>query len=306
MINNKLLKIVVLLIPLVVISFIFKNKTNFILKEKKEERPIIIKILYKGSVLELELEEYIVGVVAGEMPALFHMEALKAQAVASRTYALYRKKEANGKYDLTSTTSNQVYLSVDDMKEKWKSKYDEYKARIQEAVNKTKGEVITYNKEIIDALYFSMSAGKTQDVKSVFKEELDYLKSTESIYDNETLNGYKVEKEISVEDFIRTLSLNCIYQKIDTITYNESGYVKELIICNQTFSGNEFRKKLGLRSANFKININDKILITTYGYGHGVGMSQYGANGYAKAGYSYQEILKHYYTGVEIKKINDV
>ena len=151
-----------------------------------------------------------------------------------------------------------------------------------------------------------MSAGKTQDVKSVFKEDLDYLKSTESLYDNDTLNGYKVEKEISVEEFTRTLSLNCIYPKIDTITYNESGYVKELIICNQTFSGNEFRKKLGLRSANFKININDKILITTYGYGHGVGMSQYGANGYAKAGYSYQEILKHYYTGVEIKKINDV
>ena len=192
------------------------------------------------------------------------------------------------------------------MKDKWGSQYNKYKSRIQESVDKTKNEVITYKGKIIDALYFSMSAGVTQDVQNVFKEELDYLKSTESIYDNESLRGFEVQKEISINDFIKALNLNCINPIVDNISYNDSGYVHEITICNKTYEGNEFRKILNLRSANFKINITNNVIITTYGYGHGVGMSQYGANGYAKSGYNYKEILKHYYTDVEIKSIFDV
>lgn len=306
MINNKkLFLLAVSLIPLVVISFILKDKTNFILSEK--DSPIIyIKTLYDGEVLELELEKYITGVVAGEMPALFNEEALKAQAVASRTYALYRKQNNNGVYDLTSNTTNQVYLDEKALIDKWGSNYKKYMTKIMNAVNETKGEVLTYDNKLIDALYFSMSSGKTQDVKNVFKENLDYLKSTDSIYDNDNLNGFKVLKKISIQEFISSLKLNCSYPIVENIAYNENGYVREISICGEKFEGNEFRKKLYLRSANFKIEITDEVEITTYGYGHGVGMSQYGANGYANAGYSYIDILKHYYTGVEIKDIKNV
>lgn len=304
MINNKkLIFLAVSLIPIVVISFIYKNKTNFILEDDKD---IYIKVKYKDDILKLELENYIEGVVAGEMPALFNIEALKAQAVASRTYALYKKQAKNSIYDLTSDTSNQVYLSDLDLKEKWGKDYQTYKEKIKSAVEQTKGEIMLYDGTLIDALYFSMSAGTTQDVKSVFKEDLSYLKSTESIYDNNSLKGFEVTKTISKSEFISSLGLECKDPYIDEILYNESGYVDKITICDKTYDGNNFRKKLNLRSANFKIDISDNIKITTYGYGHGVGMSQYGANGYANAGLNYIDILKHYYDGIEIKNIKDV
>lgn len=306
MINNKrLFYIAVLLLPIVVISFIFKDKTNFNL-QKKEEKQITIKVLHNNQILKLDLEDYIIGVVAGEMPALFDIEALRAQAVASRTYALYRKKPNNNEYDLTSDTSNQVYLDNEELKIKWQNNYDKYRAKIESAVNSTKGEIMTYNGDVIDALYFSMSSGKTQDVQSVFKENLAYLKSTDSIYDNESIKGFEVKREIASDLFISLLELPCEDIKVDQIEYNSSGYVANIKICDKTFDGNEFRKILSLRSANFKIDINNTVVITTYGYGHGVGMSQYGANGYAKAGLKYREILKHYYKDIEIKNIKNV
>ena len=305
--NKILFYIAVSLVPIAVISFI-NNKTNFNLGKKVNiPSPIItVKILYNGEPIELELEEYIKGVVAGEMPALFDMEALKAQAVASRTYALYRKQHDHGEYDLTSDTSSQVYLSDDDLKNKWGSNYTKYLSRIKEAVKNTEGEVLIYEGKIIDALYFSMSSGKTQDVESVFKENLEYLKSTESIYDNNTIAGFETKKEFDKEDIKKILGLECTNITVDDIEHTQSEYVKEITICGKKFDGNEFRHKLSLRSANFTIELDKKVIITTYGYGHGVGMSQYGANGYAKSGMTYTEILKHYYNGVEIRNIKNV
>jgi len=192
------------------------------------------------------------------------------------------------------------------MQIKWGSDYDKYYNRIKNAVDATHGEVVVYDGKIIEAFYFAMSSGMTQDASAVFNESTDYLKSTVSEYDNEDLNNYEVTKSFEIGEFINILSLNCKSISVDYINYNASGYVDDLSICNTQYDGNKFRDTLGLRSANFKINITSKVDITTYGYGHGVGMSQYGANGYAKNGYTYKDIINHYYQNVEIINLKNV
>ena len=307
--KNKTLSIIaVLMIPFVVISFSFKSdETNFILENKEEKvESIEVNVLVNGEVKNLDLEDYIIGVVAGEMPASFEEEALKAQAVASRSYALYKKNNSQNAYDLTDDTSTQVYITEDDMKKKWGEEYTKYYDKISSAVKSTRGEVATYNGEIIEAFYFAMSSGTTQDSQMVFGESFDYLKSVESIYDNDSLNNYEVEKTFSIDEFKSAIGLDCNPISIDYIDRNESGYVDEISLCSKNFRGIDMRSMLGLRSANFDIEIGENVTITTYGYGHGVGMSQYGANGYAKNGYNYKEILKHYYNNIEITNIYDV
>lgn len=306
--NNKILFfIVVLLFPIVVISFILKkDETNFIL-EKNFDEEITIKILVDGVVQTLSIDDYIIGVVAGEMPASFETEALKAQAVASRTYALYhQKKNESNLYDLTDDISSQVYLTSNEMIAKWGNDYSKYYNKIKNAVADTKDEVIVYDGELIESLYFSMSSGNTQEAKFVFAEDRDYLKSVESPYDNSSLKNYEVETIYKKEDFLKLLNISCKEILIDNITRNDSGYVMNLDVCNTHINGNDFRYKLKLRSANFTIKIADNIIVTTKGYGHGVGMSQYGANGYAQAGYTYKDIIKHYYSEVDIISFSDV
>ena len=299
--NKTFIKLIFILFITAVISFKYKDvETNFNL-EKKDKEPTV-KVLINNEVKTLNLEDYIIGVVAGEMPASFETEALKAQSVASRTYALFKKNNSNGNYDLTDDTNSQVYIDNEAMKTKWKEDYNLYYDKIKKAVLSTKGEVITKDNQIIKAYYFSMSNGNTLDAKEVFKEE-DYLKSVDSIYDNEQINNYKVTTNISKEVFKTKLGINCDPIIIKDIIKNESNYISSINICNKTFSGIEIRKLLNLRSASFDIEVNNDIEITTYGYGHGVGMSQYGANGYAKNGYDYKKILKHYYTNVEITSI---
>lgn len=316
MINNKpLLYIILALLPIALVSFTFKDdETNFNLEKKEadesivipEEKEATIRILTKGTVEELPLEEYIIGVVAGEMPASFDLEALKAQAVASRTYALYKKTSNNGSYDLTDNTNTQVYIDTGDMQNKWGTDFDKYYNKIKDAVNSTKGEVLTYDGNIIEAFYFAMSAGSTNDSMSVFRENRDYLQSVESIYDNESLRDYSATKSFDHNTIIEKLDLDCQSVTVDDIKKSENGYVQSLSVCSKTFSGTDFRMKLGLRSTNMTIEIGNDIKITTRGYGHGVGMSQYGANGYASNGYTYKDILKHYYYGTDISNIKNV
>ena len=299
--NKTFIKLIFILFITAVISFKYKDvETNFNLEKKDKE--ITVKVLINNEVKTLNLEDYIIGVVAGEMPASFEIEALKAQSVASRTYALFKKNNSNGNYDLTDDTNSQVYIDNEAMKTKWKEDYNLYYDKIKKAVLSTKGEVLTKDNQIIKAYYFSMSNGNTQDAKEVFKEE-DYLKRVDSIYDNEQINNYKVTTNISKEEFKTKLGINCDPIIIKDIIKNESNYISTIDICNKTFSGIEIRKLFNLRSSSFDIEVNNDIEITTYGYGHGVGMSQYGANGYAKNGYNYKEILKHYYTNVEITSI---
>lgn len=251
-----------------------------------------------GTVITLSLEEYLIGVVGAEMPASFNIEALKAQAVVSRTYAL-KKIASGGK--LTDTVSTQRYKDNSELRSEWGSSFDTYYQKVKKAVYETKDLAIYYQGNYIDAVYHSTSNGKTEDSVYVWGNSIPYLKSVDSSWDKET-SSYLRETS---QDFNNVLSLLGIDIRDDIsfeiLSRDSSGRVLEIKVGDETFTGVEFRTLLGLRSADFDLVLeNGTLNITTRGYGHGVGMSQYGANGMAKQGYSYEEILKHYYTGVNI------
>ena len=271
------------------------NITNF-------ESEKMIKVSKNSELLELNIDDYLVGVVSCEMPASFEEEALKAGAVAARTYLL-NKLENNNEYVITSTTNDQCYSNAEELKEKWKEDYDKYLSKIQKVVMETHGEYMTYKDEIIKAFYFSTSNGKTENVENVFGEKLDYLVSVNSIYDTNTTQ-FSRTIEIPKNKFLTKLNLdksNTI--EITNVIKNETNRVDKITINDKVFKGTEVRKLLDLRSTDFEIEINnDNVIISTKGYGHGVGMSQYGANELAKMGYDYEKILKHYYTGIKIVK----
>ena len=250
----------------------------------------------------VKLENYVIGVVAAEMPATFSIEALKAQAVASRTFIYEKILNSGVSYDNVTKDQGQAYITVDEMKSKWKDDFDIYFNKIKQAVNDTKGEIIVYNNEPIKAYYFSSSNGKTEDSTFVFGDK-EYLKPVDSSFDSSS-KEYKSEKYISKMDFKNKLGINDDAIIINNIEKNETNHISNITINNQNFSGIDIRKKLDLRSTDFNIeDEGDNIKITTRGYGHGVGMSQYGANYLASCGKSYIEIIKYYYTNVDIKKI---
>ena len=295
--NKKLLYTLVILIPITIISFFFRE-TNFIMQKNKQsvdKYQVNVDTTYK--LLTVNLEEYIIGVVAGEMPALFHEEALKAQAIASRTYLINHLQNNS---TISNTTDDQVYLTKEEMQDKWKEDYDKYYNKIKEAVTATKDLIMYYNNEPIKAYYFSTSNGYTASSMSVFNEQRDYLTSVESPFDQD--NSKTIE--ISKQDFCTKLNIQCNQISITNITKDNSNRVSKITINNKEYKGTQIRKLLSLRSTDFTINIKDTTIeITTKGYGHGVGMSQYGANNMAKLGYTYEEILKYYYQDIEISSI---
>lgn len=305
--NKKLLIVIVVLLPIAVISF-FTTEANFILP-KEEEKKIIeenitvrLKLSSSNEIVEISLEDYIIGVVAAEMPASFHEEAIKAQAIAARSYA-YSKLENI----LTDTVSNQAYIDTSEMKTKWGTSFEEYYKKIKGCVNKTKDMIVTYNGNPVTTYYFAMSNGHTEDSELVFQESKPYLKSVESTWDNEKLNNYKVELRLSKSEFCKKLDIECKEISISNIKKSDSNRVLTLKVNNNDFKGTDFRTKLGLRSTDFEISVtNEYVYITTYGYGHGVGMSQYGANGMASEGATYEEIIKYYYQNTEINNLNNV
>ena len=275
-----------------------KQEDKIIVEEDKTQS---VYIIYDDETINMDLEDYVVGVVACEMPASFDIEALKAMAVASRTFALY-KINTNKNYKLSTTTKDQCYISVDQMKKNWGSSFDKNYEKIKEAVNDTKNQFMTYKDKVIISFYFSISNGYTENCENVFRQKLDYLKSVDSSWDSEY--DYK-EKTVSFteKDFLKKLGINA--DKVDSIKVNKSstGRASSVIVNGKTFKGTNFRTLLGLRSTDVEITRKDnKVYIDTKGYGHGVGMSQYGANAMAKKGYSYDEILKYYYTGVKINE----
>lgn len=259
--------------------------------------PVAIK-RSNGSVVILELEDYIIGVVSAEMPASFHSEALKAQVVAARTYALKAIKD--GKV-LTDTVSTQAYQDNNQLKAKWGSSYNTYYEKVKNAVMATEGLVMKYNDSLINAYYHSTSNGYTEDSTAVFGS-YPYLKSVESPVDK-NVSSYLKTIAMSYEEISNKLGVPITSLSNIKIEHNSSNRVDKIIIDGNVYGGVEFRTKLGLRSTDFELNLNtSNISITTRGYGHGVGMSQYGAHEYAKTGMSYQNILKHYYTGITIEK----
>lgn len=259
-----------------------------------------------GKISKVPLEEYIIGVVSGEMPVSFEIEALKAQAVAARSYVMVEiENSVNREYDVVDTVTNQVYLSNDYLKSVWKESYTQNINKIKEAVLSTKGEYVSYDGKVAHTFFFSTSPGVTENVEEVFSTKLDYLRSTDSSWDKDS-PVYETVKKFTLSDFYKKLGLSYsdnLIIKIEKTT--STGRVKELKINNKIISANEVCSKLALRSTYFSIEQKGKeVIIKNKGYGHGVGMSQYGAQGMAKAGYKYDEILKHYYKNTEIKKID--
>lgn len=305
-----LITIIVVLIPIVVISFIDDNKANFILEEKpliekEETKHTIIKLKDNDKIIELELEDYVIGVVACEMPALYEKEALKAQALAARTFVLKRLKNNTKKHTIKNGTSDQCYHSKTIMKKKWGKNYNKYYNKIKEAVIETKDEYMTYKDEIITAFYFSTSNGYTEYSQNVFVSSKPYLVSVASDWDKENVD---YEKTVNFKEKAFLTKLEQDKEKIENIeiiSRYKTNRVKKVKVNDITYTGVEFRTLLGLRSTDFDIKIkNNKVYITTRGYGHGVGMSQYGANKMAQLGYTYEEIVKYYYKNIEIKKYN--
>jgi stage II sporulation protein D len=282
------------------------------------EEPKMIKVYNAktNQVMKIDFEEYLKGVVASEMPANFNEEALKAQAVTARTYLLYRLKkypdgqtEHNGAPVCTSTHC-QVWTSKDDLiashEEGW---YKQYWGKIENSVNSTKGQILTYEGKVIEPLFHSTSGGKTENSEDVFSSSVPYLKSVESPYEGEAPKLHDSVK-MTVDEFINKIKsaygdLNItrdnLKEKVQLGQVSKGGKIKTIYIDGTEVTGRDMRSLFNLNSTDFSfVQSGDEIEILTTGYGHGVGMSQWGADGMAENGYNYQQILKHYFTGTEI------
>lgn len=262
------------------------------------------------KITEMKADEYILGVVSGEMPALFETEALKAQAVAAYTYACYNRNiRKNENYDLsTDPSDSQCYITVEEANTRWGKKAEEYTKKIKSAIKEVSGYAITYNGEEILAVYHAISAGKTRNCKDVWGKEYPYLQSVDCSFDKNAEN-YKTEICLSAKEVKEKLK-NLVSFKGKAKNYFgktskcEAGYVKEISICEQNIEALEIREALNLRSNCFDVKYADgNFIFTVYGYGHGVGMSQNGANELAKDGKNFKEILNHFYTDCNIEKI---
>lgn len=263
-----------------------------------------------NEVLTLTDEEFLIGAVAAEMPPSYEIEALKAQCVA--TYTCYAKKRAderanpheelNGADFSADLSKKQIYLTPDRMKEDCGESYDEIYSKYKGVVESVRGEALTYKGELITCTYFAISSGKTDSFKDIFGEDLPYLTAVSSPYDVFAPN-YKSEKNISSEYFKKAFEGSSeevdFSEKADKwigdIIFTDSGSVKSIKIGGVEFSGSKVRELLGLRSTCFEVEYDDGFKFEVKGYGHNVGMSQYGANEMAKEGVKYRGILEHYY-----------
>lgn len=270
-----------------------------------------------GKVEEISAFDYVVGAVCAEMPATFEPEALKAQAVAAYTYAIRQREKAkstpdselNGAYFSNDSSKYQAYFTENQAKQYYGENYEQYIEKIKEAVKNTSGEYLAYEDEPIIAAFHSVSSGMTENAEDVWGSKIPYLTAVESEYD--TAAPKFMEEYEFTENKMKELLENA-FEEIELSdnaeewfgeeTISDSGTILTINTGNMKLSGQQLRSALSLRSAVFEIEYDDGFIINTKGCGHCVGMSQYGANEMAKTGCTYDEILKHYYTGVEIIK----
>ncbi len=262
-----------------------------------------------GVTENMNFEDYLVGVVSAEMPAMFEVEALKAQAVAARTYTIYKSaSSAHNGGVCTDYSHCQAFLSDEEMHTNWQGDYDTYREKIKNAVYSTKGEVLTYNSEPVMAVFHSMGGGKTENCEDVWGSPLPYLVSVDSPGE-ETAVNYNTTYQISWDEFkskivslYPDITLNS-YLDISQPTLTDGGHVKSIIIASKVVEGTTIRNLFDLRSTKFTISFEgNNVIFSVTGYGHGVGMSQYGANAMAKEGKTYRDILSHYYQGTVISE----
>ena len=272
-----------------------------------------ISVLLNGRIQKFNLEDYLFGVVAAEMPAAFHEEALKAQAVAARTYIINKKIAGNSDHSDADVCTDSIHCKAYLTENEIVSKYGEgwmtdYSAKIKKAIRDTAGEIAVYEEQPIEAVFHSTGSGITENAKDVWGGEVPYLVSVESPGDAESpvyLSDVPVSfKEIKEKVFDKTNKDISVYA--GEITRNESGSVKSIDIGGVQFGGVEVREMFSLPSANFEVSLSgENLVFHCKGKGHGVGMSQYGAQYFAKQGMNYKDILKTYYKGIEIGEIND-
>ncbi len=312
---------VIILIFTMPIVFTNPFKTEEVSTEEVEEKfdygeYSTIKLLHTatGEVEELYLDEYLYGVVSSEMPATFEMEALKAQAVVARTYTIYQirngKKHENA--DMCDSSYNcQAWISKEDRFARWEEgKQEEYWNKIVEAVNSTKGKVILYNGEPINALFHSNSGGKTELSINVWGGNFPYFQTVETSGE-ENYSSYSSEVIVSKDELIQKMLEKYSEFQIDfsaenpiqVIERTASNRISKIKIGNIEITGVDARNIFGLKSANFNCEISgDNVKFSVLGYGHGVGFSQCGGDALAKIGKNYQEIIKFYYKDVEISE----
>lgn len=298
--------LLILFLPFIIVYCSPSEDTIELKLNYGSDRVIRVKRVNGGSIDSIGLEEYIVGVLAGEMPIYFELEALKAQAVAARSYALKRMEyNKDNEYDVVDSIMNQVYLDRDYLKEAWGSSYTSNINKLIRAVNETSGEYLDYDGGIADALFFSTSNGYTENSDVVFSFDVPYLKSVDSKWDESVSSVFHSSITISVSDFLQKMKIsNSDKVVFSDIVKSDTGRVISININGVDFKGMDVYNNLGLKSLDFSLEqVGSNVVINTSGYGHGVGMSQYGALGMAKNGYNYRDILFYYYTGVTIKKI---
>ena len=320
---------VIFIIPVICtkkVANVFSNSNSVIEKENFNEEKYKynnfekIKLLHSKeneTIEELQLDEYLYGVVAAEMPADYEIEALKAQAVAARTYTIYKIINSSGKHQnadiCDDSTCCQAWISKEERMNKWEEEEKEKNwNKIVLAVDSTAGKIITYKAEPINAFFHSNSGGITEVVSEVWGgRDLPYLKSVETSGE-ENYNQYNSEAELSKKELVELLKkeykdLDINFEEKDCIKilkYTSSNRVKTVKFGNTEIPGVKVRSLLGLKSNKFSIEIKeDSIVFYVIGYGHGVGLSQTGADSLAKMGVLYQDILKHFYDGVEISDL---
>lgn len=299
--------ILVLFVPYLIITLFVKTPEDDVIHFKFEKNQIVrVKREKTGQIENVSLEDYVCGVLSGEMPVSFELEALKAQAVAARSYVLKKiEQNRNQDYDVVDTVSNQVYLNDEELRAKWKTDYTEKINKLKTAVLETEGQYISYNGQVAEAFFFSTSTGKTENCSEVFVQDLPYLRSVDSSWDQEVSPVFSTSSDLSLSDFYTKLNLP--YQDtliIEVTNATSTGRIKEIKVNQTKFKASDITATFNLRSTFFTIEqAGSNVHFSVKGFGHGVGMSQYGALAMAKKGYQYSEILTHYYQGVQIQKI---
>lgn len=267
-----------------------------------------------GKVMEIPMKDYLVGAVMAEMPAAYEPEALKAQAVAAYTYALRREMleaenptpELMGAFISNDSTKFQAFFTPEQGRAFYGTAYDEYREKIAAAVDAVYPEALFYENEPIAAAFHSISCGKTEDSADVWEVSFPYLVSVESEWDENAPTFYSENKFTS--DEIKAAFPDADFDESGTISVESlttGGYAKRVAVGDKTYSGQEVRTALGLKSSAFTVSYNESDKVYTFsvkGSGHGVGMSQYGANCLAQDGKTYREILEHYYTNCDLMR----
>ena len=299
-----------------------ETENTQIQEEYNYEKYKTIKLLHSETmqIEELNIDEYLYGVVSSEMPANFELEALKAQAVVARTYTIYQIIHNYDKHQDADICDNysccQAWISKEERLSKWNSEEAESNwNKIVQAVNETKGKIVTYNKQPINAFFHANSGGVTESSLNIWGGiDYPYLKSVETSGE-EGYTQYASEVILKQQELLEKIKTQYEDCKIDfeqqdciqILEYTSSGRVKTIKIGNKEIAGTEARTLLGLKSTNFAVVIDgDNIIFSVTGYGHGVGMSQTGADSLAKQGLKYEEIIKHFYTNVEIIDVNSL